>query len=327
MREIHRVLFIRTDRMGDVLMNLPAVRLLRQTYPKSWITFLADKPVAPLLKHHPDLDEVMEVDMKELEMSAAARGRLVCEVRKIKFDLALASNSHKFFHWMMFAAQIPIRVGWRRKWGLLLSRSLPDEKSVKINHEVDSNLRLAGLVSSLKWDGKWNFSAGSEQAEKMEARISKEIPHKKQIIAIHPGTSNPAKRWDAVNFAKLCASLEREGNYAPVLIGGSEEEPVSREVVRLSGEVITDWTGALNLNELTAFLGSPRVRTLVSSDSGPVHIAWIQKKPVVVFYAKDVPGSDPRRWGARSAGSVIFYNSIREITTEEVQDALKRVLS
>ena len=45
---IQRILFVRTDRIGDTLMNVPAIHLLRQTYPKSWITLLCDKNVAPL---------------------------------------------------------------------------------------------------------------------------------------------------------------------------------------------------------------------------------------------------------------------------------------
>lgn len=327
MNQVNRGLFIRTDRMGDVLMNLPALRLLRQTYPKCWLTFMADRSVAGLLRGHPDLDEIMEVDGSEMRRSSAYRKHILRQVRQAKFDLGVASNPDKFFHWMMFRAGIPTRVGWRRKWGMLLTHSLPDLKSIQKRHEVDSNLRLVGLVSKLKWDGDWKFGPNTDISEKIDSRLAKEMPKGKEIVAIHPGTSDPAKRWNAGNFSEICRRLTRDGRYAPILIGGSEEEPVAREVVRQCSEPITDWTGALNLQELTAFLGHGRVRTLVSSDSGPVHVAWVQKKPVVVLFAKNAPGSDPVRWGPLSPGSVTVHKDMDAISPDEVFAALSGVLS
>ena len=67
MREIHRILFVRTDRIGDVLMNIPAIHLLRQTFPKSWITALIDESVRDLLRGHPDVDELLAVDAARMK--------------------------------------------------------------------------------------------------------------------------------------------------------------------------------------------------------------------------------------------------------------------
>ena len=83
MKEIQRILFIRTDRMGDVLMNLPALRLLRQSYPKAWIAMLVDASVAELLKGHPDFDEVMTVSAGE------SFGKLLGRVRQARFDMEI----------------------------------------------------------------------------------------------------------------------------------------------------------------------------------------------------------------------------------------------
>ncbi len=326
MIKIRRILFIRTDRLGDVLMNLPAVHLLRQTYPKCWLTWMVDRSVAGILKGHPDIDEVLEIDGAELERSAAYRRGLLRQIRSAKFDLAIASNPHKFFHWMLFSAGIRLRVGWRRKWGFLLNRSLPDNKAAQLQHEIDSNLRLAGLVSSKKWDGSWGPLADEETVRRIDSRLAKEIPKDKMVVAIHPGTSNPAKRWDGEKFLEICQRLARGGRYAPVLIGGSEETAISREVVRRCEEPVTDWTGVLSLKELAAFLGLSRVKTLVSCDSGPVHVAWIQGKPVVALFAKNIRGSDPLRWGPRSPGSIAIHKNIQDITADEVYAALCGVL-
>ena len=86
MRQIHRILFIRTDRMGDVLMNLPALHVLRQSYPKAWIALLLDRSVAGLFRGHPDLDELIIVDAAELKQSGRKRRKLAQELRKARFD-------------------------------------------------------------------------------------------------------------------------------------------------------------------------------------------------------------------------------------------------
>ena len=76
-----RILFIRSDRMGDVLMNLPAIRCLRQNFPKAWLTWMVDRSVAPLLRDHPDVDEIFEIDNTKLQEDAAYRRDLVERVR------------------------------------------------------------------------------------------------------------------------------------------------------------------------------------------------------------------------------------------------------
>ena len=88
-----------------------------------------------------------------------------------------------------------------------------------------------------------------------------------------------------------------------------------------------DLTGKTSWQELAALLADERVKTLVSSDSGPVHIAWILGKPVVALYARGVPGSDPVRWGPRGGRSRVIFKPMNEIKTDEVLQKLEEVLA
>ena len=323
-RPAQRILFIRSDRIGDVLMNLPAIRLLRQNFPKAWLTWMVDRSIAPLLRNHPDVDEIFEIDSLKLAQSPAYRKELCARVRKIRFDLGVASNATQFFHWMLFWAGVPVRVGWRRKWAFLLNRSLADDKKNAARHEIESNLALAGLVAPRPWDGTWRLPVDSAAESAIEKRLSKELPDREDpIMVVHAGTSDAAKRWPVEKFAAVCARLADRARV--LLIGGSEEEGLSRELVRHAAQV-TDWTGALDLKELSALLHASRVKTILSADSGPVHIAWLHGKPVVALYAKNTPGSNPTRWGPRSAGSVAIYKDMNKISADEVAAALESVL-
>ncbi len=322
-----RILFIRSDRMGDVLMNLPAIRCLRQNFPKAWLTWMVDRSVAPLLRDHPDVDEILEIDNTKLQ-DAAYRRELIARVRKIRFDMGIASNAEKFFHWMLFRAGVRERIGWSRKWGFLLNRSLRDDKASAARHEVDSNLKLVGLAGPKAWDGTWRLPLDSAAVSAVEKRLTKEFPELEvPVVVVHAGTSDPEKRWPAAKFAAVCEGLLKSGRARIVLIGGSEEEAQSRELFSRLSEGARDWTGALSPKELSALLHAPRVKTLVSVDSGPVHIAWLHGKPVVALYAKNTPGSNPMRWGPQSDRSVAIYKNIDDISAEEVGSAVEGVLA
>ena len=324
-REIRRILFIRTDRMGDLLMNLPALRVLRQAHPKAWIALLADCPVSDFFKNHPDLDEVIAIEAAGVLQNRRKRWELVRKIRAIHFDLAVASNSSKFFHGLLFLSGIPIRVGWRRKWSFLLNRSLPDTKDKAIRHEIDSNLDLIGLISDKKWDGGFTLPEDEKSTEKICALLAgcdATLP----VVVVHPGTSNPKKRWPAEHFIELCERLLSTDQCRVVLIGGEEEADLSQKIVKQLSKPALDLTGRLTLKELAAFFKQPQVKTLVSSDSGPVHVAWMSGKPVVVFYAMNVDGCHPARWGPRDGKSEVIFKPMNEINVDEVWERVQSFL-
>ncbi len=325
MRPIHRILFIRNDRLGDVLMNLPSLRVLRQAYPKAWITLLLDQSISKFFKDHPDLDEVMAIGSGQLLQSYRKQWELIRKIHAAGFDLAVISNPSKFFHSLSFLSAIPIRVGWRRKWPFFLNRSLPDTKDKSARHEIDNNLDLVALVSDVAWDGKWVMPEDKKSEEKICALLSADdatIPK----IAVHPGTSNPQKRWPSQRFVELCERLQADNRCRVVLIGGQEETDLSREIVQQLSKPPVDLTGQLTLKELAAFFRNPQVKTLVSSDSGPVHVAWMSGKPVVAFYAKNVQGCNPARWGPRDGKSQVIFKSINEISVQEAWELVQHFL-
>lgn len=326
MREVQRVLFVRTDRMGDVLMNLPALRLLRQTFPKAWLTLLVDASVAPLFKGHPDVDELMTLDSARFKRDALRRWRLVKEFRRASFDLAVVSNPDKWLHAAVFAAGIPHRVGYARKWGFLLTKKMPDRKAAAERHEIDMNLELASLASDRTWDGRLELPVDDVARRDVRALFARDLPGDGPVVALHPGTSNPKKRWDEGRFADVCRRLRADG-FGVVLIGGPEEKEAAARVAAASGAAPADWTGAFSLAGLAAFFAEPRVKALLSADSGPVHVAWVSGVPVAALYARDVEGSDPVRWGPRDKKSAVIHKTMAEISADEAYAALMRVLS
>jgi ADP-heptose:LPS heptosyltransferase len=321
--------------MGDALMNLPAIRLLRQAYPKAWLSVLLDKKTAPLFEGHPDIDEALVIDFEKFKKNFLERVEWFKKIKKNGFDLVIISNPQRSFNLLCFFAGIRHRVGYRRKWGFLLTRTLPDKKKESGQHEIENNLDLLRLVGNAKVTEHSSdiplllrkpTNAWESAKEKIESLLDKNCPGGEEIIAIHPGTSNPTKRWPLKCWAELCDRLGTEASRVLILIGGNEELSLSEEMIKETRIPPLNWTGNLNLKELAAFFNHPRVRLLVSSDSGPLHVAWMSGTPVVGLYAKNDEGSNPARWGPRDIKSEVIYNSMDLISSEEVFSAARRVL-
>ncbi len=326
-QEIRRILYIRTDRIGDVLMNLPAIRLLRQTFPKAWITLILDDSVADLLKSHPDLDEVLPVSSKGIKKSLRYRVSLIQEIKKTKFDLGVVANPDKFLHALLFFSKIHRRVGYDRKMSFFLTDRAPvDKVGNDVKHEIDKNIDLVRLISNQNWDGSLALPADAAAKKLVQDRLKSALSGHAQAVVVHPGTSNPGKRWPESKFAQLGDQIQSDKNLKVILVGGEEETVCSKNVAAQMKSQVLDWTGTLNLKQLAALFHIPEVKLLISVDSGPVHIAWISGTPVVALYAKNTTGSDPHRWGPKDKKSEVIFKPIQEITVDEVWLSAKRVL-
>ncbi len=320
---VRRILVIRTDRIGDALMMLPAIRLLRQNFPKAWITVLLDAPVASLFQSHPDIDEVASVDAKRLAHDHAYRWALLPRLKSVRYDAVIVANPQKFFHLLVFLCGIRYRAGYPRKWGFFLNRAYRGPVS---GHETERNLKLVSTLTEGEWDGSIRLGENAVADRTVDALLRAEFPTGRLILAVHPGTSDPRKRWDAARFAELCLKA-RESGFSILMVGGPEERFLCEEIGQKIKTPYFNGAGRLTLQELASLFRHPLVRALVSSDSGPVHVAWISGLPVVSLYALGAGASDPARWGPLGNKHRSIYKPIHEITASEVHEALLSLLT
>src|SRR3989338_2343283 len=143
---IQNILFVRTDRLGDFLLNLPAIHALKETYPKAHLSVLLHPSLEELLKDHPDMDEVIPFTPALYDTHFLKWFLFFWKLRKKYFDLVIISNPHKYFHLLTCLMRIPYRVGYDRKWGFFLTHTLTDLKAQSLKHEVEYNLDLVGRM-------------------------------------------------------------------------------------------------------------------------------------------------------------------------------------
>ena len=281
-------------------MNIPALRALKETYPDAQLTLAVSREVAELAKMVKYADKVVVWDEPLRKM-----------LRQMKFDACVALNPTKEAHWNAFIARLPVRVGYDRKWGFLLTHKLKDTKHLGDRHEVDCNLELVGLIGAKTLDKTLKI--------KVDDNLFREFIGQR-IVAIHPFTSDPLKQWPVERFKELAQRIAREMKTKVVFVGKVEDQGVPS--LKDAGDGIINMINKTSLMELAALL--KRCSLLISCDSGPMHLAASVGTPVVALFRNDLPGKTARRWGPWGEGhTVIEKSSLNDISVDEVIETVK----
>lgn len=325
--DARRILFIRTDRLGETLLAVPAAMALRAASPQAHLTLLVQPALQPLLAGAPGIDEVLAYDDTAPPQWWRRALRLGRALRPRRFDLVVVSNPKKELHLAVWLAGIPVRVGYGRKWGGLLTRRVVDRKALGERHEVEYNLDLVQVLvgGALPTPNpQWRLPRFEpEQREVLQLLERHGIRQPDPFLAVHPWTSNPVKRWPAARYRELVRVMAQR--LPVVLIGGPEERELLSQVVPADHPRVIDLVGQVSLRQLAALLRCAAL--LVSNDSGPVHLAAAVGTPTVVLFGGSSPAAGPRRWGpCGNRHCVIWKESMEAITVEEVLGAVEELL-
>ncbi len=303
LNKIHfkNILVVRNDRFGEFLLNIPVFRALKEAYPDAQLTLAVNPAVRELAEciEYADKVAVWDDNFKK-------------GLRKHKFNLCIVLNPTKEAHVLSFWAGIPKRVGYDRKWGILLTHKMPDNKNLGLKHEVEYNLDLVGLLG-VKTPDK-SISLGKLPVCKN--------PKYAEAVVIHPFTSDPVKQWPIERFQQLAKDLSNQGGLRVLIVG--KDEGGGREFDDLGNNII-------NLINKTTLVGLAQVlkqcKLLISCDSGPMHLAVAVGTPVVALFRNDLVGKTSKRWGPWGKGHIVIERSdLGDITVDEVFERVKQRL-
>ena len=148
-----------------------------------------------------------------------------------------------------------------------------------------------------------------------------------RLVIIHPWTSNPKKQWPRERFIELIRRAQQAGRNIRIAVIGDAKarEAMSAFLAGLPPSDVLDAVGCLTLRQLAGLLRL--ARCVVSSDSGPVHVAAAVGTPVVALFGATDPATGPGRWGPWGDGhTVIAKASMEDIQVDDVLQAVNRYL-
>jgi len=230
-----RILVVRTDRLGDVILSTPAVKALRQAFPQSYIAMLVSSYAKDAVEGNPDLDAVLVFDKEAKDKGVFGSLKLAGELKQKQFDLAVILHPTVRVHLLMFIAGIPRRVGYDRKFDFLLTDRIPHVKQEGQKHESEYTLDLIRYLGVAPQSPALFVPVKQESEKWVEALFRQEgIGPKDKLLVIHPAASCISKIWPAERFALVADRLAQQYGFKVCIIAGpkdiSKAELVSRSM-------------------------------------------------------------------------------------------------
>jgi lipopolysaccharide heptosyltransferase II len=295
-RRARRILCVRLDGVGDVLMTTPAMRALRISGddPRD-LTLLASPAGADLLPLLPDVGEAIGYEapwMKGATSADATRdGRMISAIRDRGFDAAViftvCSQNPLPAAMLCHLAEIPLRLAFCREnpYGLL-TRWIRDAEGERARrHEVRRQLDLVSTIGALPDRESMSIripGRARDEATRKLAEVGVARPSDDRWIAVHPGASAPSRRYPEEGFVAVGDALAEAGHRI-VFTGSAAERDLIGSIRSRMRRPSSSLAGCLTIEGLAAVLSLAPLA--IANNSAPAHLAAAVGTPVVDLYA------------------------------------------
>ncbi len=335
-----RIALIKPSALGDIVQTLPVLSAVRRRYPAAHISWLVNRSYEPLLRGHPDLDEVVPFDRGAtkhgLWRAALSYVRFLRDFRARRFDLVIDLQGllRSGLFTAASAAARRVGLGSAREGAVWFYTDVVPVADFRALHAVDRYWLVAEALGA--GDGPKVFRLPIRAPERLWVEeVLRDCP--RPWLAFGVGSRWVTKRWPSEHFAALARRAQAAFGGTVILVGGGDEEALANT----TGDHLTGpWRnlcGRTTLPQLTALLA--RADVMVANDTGPLHLAAALGRPVVAPYTcTKVALNGPFGQAARAvetrvpcAGSYVKkcprLDCMVELTPERLWPALESILS
>jgi ADP-heptose:LPS heptosyltransferase len=325
--EAKRILVIKPDGIGDVVLATGFLRSIRQRCPRAHITIAVRRPSRELVDHRCFGDEIMIWDEAwyGLYSSPKALVNLVASARakwkanpldwvlipRSGWDFANAS----MYAWWSGSPNICVHEYFCADQGLrrhdFANHLVP---SPMVTHETEFHRRMLQFLKSDS-EAQPQIEIPVSSLKKISELLLQSRTSSKKI-ALGIGASHDSKRWPAENFKTLAQNLNQKWPDAEIfLIGGDDNHEIARLIKDGLDGIVFDTTGKLSLLETAALLKECEI--FIGNDSGPIHLAGAVGCAVVEISKHPIAGDSnhecsPVRFGPIAKWSCVLQPEAQE---------------
>ena len=324
------ILVINFGQLGDVVLSLPALRVIRERFPHARITIAVGKPGGEIINLSGYANETLEVDRVALRdgaklVSIAKIFKFVGRVRKANYDFVIDLHSLSETNLLGFLSGAPHRLYSHRPGRSLeyLANFKPrPPREVKTAHAVDRYLDVVKPLGVQNPTRLPSLKTAAVADRAVEALLKKEKAHSGELlVGLFPGAGHAARRWPLEHFTELADHLIRNDRVRVVVFAGPEERGLVPHL-RTIFPAKTIFLDRLTIPQLAS--AQARLTLFVSNDTGPAHIAAAVGTPVVVIQDCPTPNTftpvgDHHR--------IICGEEITRISVREVYGAAHELLA
>ncbi len=306
-----KILCIRADNMGDLIMTTPALKALKETF-LCHLTVLTSTMAQSIAGYIPVIDEVIIRDLPWIKSNTTTAGTDLIELatllRSHQFDAAIIFTVYSQCAlpaaMLTMMAGIPLRLAYSRENPYdLLTHWLPDKEPYSfVQHQVKRDLALVALTGAATNDDRLLLTIRGNDKQNMQAKLQQaSIDPAKEYLIFHPGVSEEKRKYPSLHWIEL-GKLMRDTGLPILLTGTAKEKELTAAIAAGIGSTAIDMAGQFTTGEfITLTAGAAAV---VSVNTATIHIAAACNTPVVVLYALTNPQHTP--W--KVCGRVFPYN-------------------
>lgn len=296
-----RVLLVRLDNLGDVLLTTPAFHAVKKALPGASLTLLASHVGAQVAALNPDIDDVIVYPApwmdpwRKMPQDSEREQRMIAELKARDFDGAIIFTSFRQSPlpsaYLCYLADIPLRVAASidGPGSLLTTRHKhPDT----IIHEVEHNLNLVCVLGMDTDERDLVLSVPDDARHEITQLLNTHRP----LIVVHPGCTMPARTYPWEMYVEVIDLLIEQLGAFVVVTGANDERPLVEQIL---GQVRTEnrhatlaMAGTLPFPQFCALIQAADLT--ITNNTGPMHISAAVKTPVIALFALTNP---PEQWG------------------------------
>ena len=294
------ILIVKTSAIGDVIHTLPSLWSLRAHFPHAHISWLVEESAADLVIGHPALNRVLIARRKTWIRDIRA-GRFVRalsgfmgflrELRDTRYDLVID------FQGLLKSAIWVLLARGSRKAGFGPGMEHAEHSYLALNervpavnmdqHAIDRSLLLLKGLGVPPADVRYTLPVTAQHESEAAALLRGcDVREGDRLVAVNPMARWPTKLWEPQSFAALADRLEGEG-IRVIFTGGPSDGPAIDEIGRSMARPHRRLDGRTGLMTLAAVYR--RAQVVVTTDSGPMHLAAAVGTPVVALFGPTAP--------------------------------------
>lgn len=297
--QIKKILVVRPDAIGDLVLTTAAISALKSKYPQAHIAVLARKYNQIIVKNNPAVDEIITDDLydciaKHKMIGLAKYRHWIKYLKQKKFDLMINFYSEFPYALIGFLAKIPFRVGDKGKILFSWLYNFPVKQNFKnmATHEVEHQFELLKpLGIEMVNMPKLKIYPTQEATTEGKKVITENGLQGKKLIAINLGSGGSDKSWAIENFKELIKILAKKYETKIVLLGGPKEKGIIEGILpEIKGSIVN--SVGLSFDALFGLVS--QMHLYIANNTGPTHIASALQIPTVVIYNSKF--QKPGRW-------------------------------
>jgi len=297
---IREVLVLRLDRIGDVIMSLPALYELRAALPEARIRLAVGAWSAAVVRHAP-VDEILVWSAPWAGRGdEGAEGRLALmgrarALRSARIDVALDLQGDVRASMLLWLTGARVRAGYANTGGAyFLTHVIPLDETVSwIEQNRRAVERLLGPETP-----RVTVDPLSAEDRDFSRRFRETLgPERRPIVGLHPSGGRRIKEWSLDRWIAVAERLQHSFGATVVVTGSGADRPLAEALARDLPTPPIDTTGRLGVRETMAVIEA--FDLFLSSDTGPMHMACAVDTPSVSVFGP----TDPVRYFSGGDGA------------------------